>query len=384
MRTSVSGFIAPTLLILALSACGGGDPTADAPSDSATSAAPAPAAVDTAAAGGGTTSTSTSTPPADASAAALPSGDLAQPAVQVQGTAPSDAQRIAAATATAQNTGNPCSGVRPFYWEIGNRNAALASGSVKAVGSVQTVKASTPMNIASASKWIYGAWVAQKDAGVLSDSDRRFLSMRSGYVNLKNCDKASSVDNCLATQGNGDYTASADGKFDYDGGHMEKHASLNGLGSLGNKALASAVQAQIGTDVPLAYTQPLLAGGLLMSPDAYARVLRKMLGGQLQIGALLGTGAVCTNPSTCGRNNALYAPLPASESWHYSVAHWVEDDPIVGDGAFSSPGAFGFYPWIDRSKTWYGVLARVVANGAFSSVQCGRLIRKAWTTGLAQ
>jgi len=30
----------------------------------------------------------------------------------------------------------------------------------------------------------------------------------------------------------------------------------------------------------------------------------------------------------------------------------------VGDGAFSSPGAFGFYPWIDRTKTNYGVLAR--------------------------
>ena len=62
----------------------------------------------------------------------------------------------------------------------------------------------------------------------------------------------------------------------------------------------------------------------------------------------------------------------------------MEDDPVVGDGAFSSPGAFGFYPWIDASKTYYGVLARQGAAGTgVDSVNCGRLIRKAWVTGVA-
>ena len=65
-----------------------------------------------------------------------------------------------------------------------------------------------------------------------------------------------------------------------------------------------------------------------------------------------------------GRNTAsavgtaANTPVPSTESWHYSIGHWVEDDPAVGDGAFSSAGAFGFYPWIDASKTYYGVLAR--------------------------
>jgi hypothetical protein len=98
---------------------------------------------------------------------------------------------------------------------------------------------------------------------------------------------------------------------------------------------------------------------------------------------------VCTNPATCPE--ASYAPIPADESWHYSLGHWVEDDPLVGDGAFSSPGAFGFYPWIDASKTNYGVLARhvnVSVTGddpvAVASVMCGRNIRRAWATGTAQ
>jgi hypothetical protein len=82
----------------------------------------------------------------------------------------------------------------------------------------------------------------------------------------------------------------------------------------------------------------------------------------------------------------------SEEEWQYSLGHWVEDDPDVGDGAFSSPGAFGFYPWIDAQKRFYGILARVdVLNAgsidltkisSISSVRCGRLIRKAWLTAL--
>ena len=39
---------------------------------------------------------------------------------------------------------------------------------------------------------------------------------------------------------------------------------------------------------------------------------------------------------------------------------------MAGDGAFSSPGLFGFYPWIDAGKTYYGVLARYDPTGASS------------------
>ena len=97
---------------------------------------------------------------------------------------------------------------------------------------------------------------------------------------------------------------------------------------------------------------------------------------------MLGTTPVCTNRSNC--SSALFSPVPTSESWHYSIGHWVEDDPKIGDGAFSSAGAFGFYPWIDAGKTSYGVIGRMAAEGSgFDSAKCGRLIRKAWATGVA-
>jgi hypothetical protein len=79
------------------------------------------------------------------------------------------------------------------------------------------------------------------------------------------------------------------------------------------------------------------------------------------------------------------SPAPNDEAWSYALGHWVEDDPLVGDHAFSSAGALGFYPWIDASRTWYGVLARRAptpgGQQGVVSLRCGRLIRQAWVTG---
>ncbi len=83
-------------------------------------------------------------------------------------------------------------------------------------------------------------------------------------------------------------------------------------------------------------------------------------------------------------NSALF-----TQRWHYSITHWVEDDPTQGDGAFSSPGAFGFYLWIEANKKYYGVISRysaatgTVQNGLDSAL-CGHQLRAAWETGVAQ
>jgi hypothetical protein len=297
---------------------------------------------------------------------------------------PSEAQRTMAATSTAQSTTNPCATIGPFYWEIGDRNARIASGSVAVVGNATTYASNTVMSIASASKWLYGAYVAQKKNGVLSDSDIKFLNFRSGYTNFSACQPGQSVDDCVAYASNGVHSAATDGYFFYDGGHMENHASqAMGLGPLQNAALASEIRSQLGADIALAYSQPQLAGGVVTTADDYARFLRKLLGGQLQMAALLGSHPVCTNPTTCSQ--ALATPIPTTLSWHYSIGHWVEDDPATGDGSFSSAGAFGFYPWVDASKAWYGIVARSAAPGSgYDSAMCGAAIRKAWVTGEAQ
>lgn len=242
------------------------------------------------------------------------------------------------------------------------------------------------MGIASASKWIYAAYVVQRRQGYLTDDDIKFLTFRSGYTNFSKCLPDQTVDECVAYEQNGVHSSFTDGKFSYGGGHMEKHASLNGLGALNNSALAAEIRSQIGVDIDLSYAQPQLAGGIYTSANAYGLFLRKILSGALLIKGKLGENAACANPATCPPGEAVNTPIPASVSYHYSTGHWVEDDPVNGDGAFDSAGAFGFYPWIDAKKTWYGIVARndkTETGNGFQSAKCGQVIRKAWIDGVA-
>src|SRR5439155_1718399 len=152
------------------------------------------------------------------------------------------------------------------------------------------------------------------------------------------CLPGQTVDSCVNYLDNGVHSDATDGRFDYGGGHMQKHASVIGLGALDSASLAVELRSQLGSDVGLAYSQPQPAGGVVSTAADYARFLRKLLGADLKMATMLGSHAVCTNPLTCPAGQAVGTPVPSAESWHYSIGHWVEDDPMVGDGAFSSAG----------------------------------------------
>lgn len=309
------------------------------------------------------------------------------PQVQADGF-PTLAQRNAAATQAA-TAHSDCVAVAPFYWEIGDANGAQASGRVG-----DAYSANSLMSIASASKWIYGSYVAQKRGGHLVDEDLNYLTFRSGYVSFRNCSASDTVHSCATSRANDWQTPAAVGKFFYGGGHMQQHADrLMGLGTASDVGLGGEIRNTLGlnaTAFQFFYSQPQLAGGVATSAGVYAQFLRGILNGDLFMRAMLGSDAVCTNPTTCA--NALSTPWPTSESPGYSIGHWVEDN-IASDGSFSSPGAFGFYPWIDANKQWYGVVAREsiahLENGSederpgVQSAFCGRRIRYAWMTGYA-
>jgi hypothetical protein len=293
----------------------------------------------------------------------------------------SDAQRATAATTTANN--NPAcatSALGSFYWEIGDASGAKVSGQV---GS-GAPSATTDMAIASSSKWVYAAYALQKIGSVRS-SDVPYLNFTSGYTDflLPVCAANETVAECL--RGQDSQIASTVGKFFYGSGHMQVHAdAVMGLGAMNNAALTTEITTRVGTGFGFEYVQPQLAGGLAGNAAGYAGFLRRILRNELVISSALGASKVCTNPNTC--TTALQAPIPSGESWNYSLGHWVEDDPAVGDHAFSSAGAFGFYPWINAGKTLYGVLARRADNeneAGYNSARCGRMIRQAWVTGVA-
>ncbi len=320
------------------------------------------------------------------------------------------AGREAAARATA--TGQPlCTSIAPFYWEIGDaggRRVGASQGNA-------SYTAATPMLVASASKWLFGAYLVQlrtnaQGVTTLSAADLKALHMQTGYSSLayRLCLGTQTVAQCfhassLLLGANDRYQQADDGAFTYDGGHFQKYAAVDlglGLKSTGAQtvsgSLAQELSSKLGGGFAFSYDSPQLAGGVRTTPGDYAAFLRKLLNFAqpaptgLRAGALLGQDAVCTRYDRVACPDAHGTPTPAGERWQYAQGHWVESDPKVGDGAFSSPGAFGFYPWIDAGKTWYGLLARQedpsLANPApyNDSVKCGRLIRKAWLTGVAQ
>lgn len=291
------------------------------------------------------------------------------------------ADAVALADALAQPE---CRAIEPFYWEVGNAGGVLASGSAGRNAPGPT----TVMPIASATKWLFGAYVAQVRAGQLTPQDIQALVMQTGYVNHRHrlCVKrrdakqaALTVAQCFAEAAlaggrNDEFTPAAVGQFNYNGGHFQSWAVQNGLGELNNASLAQRFNAVLGTELEIGFESPQLAGGARMSGAQYGRFLRKLLAGELQLGAMLGQHAVCTDARTCP-DKAGKSPLPTPLHWQYSLGHWVEPD------AFSSAGAFGFYPWIARDRSHYGVIARetraLLNRPAPDSVACAIQLRKA-------
>lgn len=300
-----------------------------------------------------------------------------------------NAQRAAAATSTA-NTNPLCStaSLGSYYWEIGDKGGVLVSGSTGNGG----ITADTLMNIGSASKWPFAAYVIEKYGDLPANVP--FLNFTSGYSNFDQslCTSTQTVAEC--NNGARNTTEATARTFHYQGGHMQQLAVDLGLGPMRISALAAEVNKYIGDDVGLTYVEPLPPGGVRTSARRYAVFLRKLLAGgpnALRLGGALGSHAVCTQPSTtCNASTDTAAALP--ENFHYALGHWVEDDPVTtpsSNFAYSSGGKFGFYPWVDFDRALYGIVARedptATATGeGYSSLRCGRLIRLAWKTGTVQ
>lgn len=265
-----------------------------------------------------------------------------------------------------------CQGLGDLYWEIGNADGVLASGQVG-----RAITANRVIRLASASKWVFGAYVLEKTAGNLTPTQVAALEMQSGYDQMHplGCAGAATIDACLQRGRNGSYNREHFGKFSYNGGHDQKLAHDLGLGQMNIEALSQDLQRTLGVDI--AYAGPQPAGGMAASPSAYGAFLRKILKDELQISRLLGNRPVCTLPDSCPQ--AVSSPAPYA--WHYSLNHWVEDGP-GDDGAFSSAGLFGFYPWIAADRSSYGILARLSLSkrAGMLSAQCGAAIRQVWRT----
>ncbi len=293
---------------------------------------------------------------------------------------------ISAASAAAQ--GNQCNLLGGFYWEIGNADGMLGGSPVPVDGAYSRT---TDMELASASKWAFGAFALEdlKTKGFAgpSASQTSKLVMTSGYTrqNSLTCLNATTVNQCLGTSGP---VASREGAFYYDGQHLQKLFSDLGYGSLNTGGMQTVYDTALGT-IGWTVANVSASAGLTGSAADYAGFLTKMMKGDLEIGNRLGQAAVCTHTALlANRCTAQGLPRgqysPVNEPWDYSYAHWVEKENGTTVDAYSSPGLYGFYPWISANKAYYGIIARKSnALGAYTnSVDCGRAIRKAFEGSL--
>ncbi len=287
----------------------------------------------------------------------------------------SDIQRTAAVKATVKNN-KLCTQLGDFYWEIGDKNGVLGSGKRGFFFGRNTL-----YQLASSSKFPFIAYLLEKKIKEPTPEQLPYMQMSSGYsgYNPGYCIFASTVSGCFHLWEADTRNDPQVGLFNYSDGHDNKLAIDLGMGSYSIFSLTRELRSTLGNDTGFFYSIPDVVGGLNATAAGYAKFLQNLLSQKYRLYNFLGTHPICTYPKAC--STAVRSPL--KENWHYSLNHWVEDDPVNGDGAFSSVGLYGFYPWISADKKLYGILARsgLPELSAWPSVKCGRSLRKAWVTG---
>jgi CubicO group peptidase (beta-lactamase class C family) len=110
----------------------------------------------------------------------------------------------------------------------------------------------------------------------------------------------------------------------------------------------------------LGTTNPLIAGGLRMTMNEYANVLRIVFAKGQAPGTPQISSALFDVQGRQPYPGVTIGGSPAEANgfdFKYGLTAWLEcTTPASGCESLSSPGAFGFTPWIDRAAGYYAIL----------------------------
>jgi hypothetical protein len=284
--------------------------------------------------------------------------------------------------------GSPdCTSLGDFYWEVGN-----GTGKLFGFSRGSTVSETTVLPLASASKWLYAsAYVQSKGYANLSAAEKKRLNFTSGFIEAGDIacgDVGTTVSECYGpSYKNVSYRLLQDGNFFYDGGHMQKLA-LEDMGWRMGTGVASVIDwlnGQLGTSLPQSPGAVAVAGGFRGSAANYRVFLQKLLNNQYAMSVRLNADAV---PAYAGGPGVTYSPWTVGQAY-YGLGHWLEGESVNGVWrvtGHSSPGLFGFYPWVEAGKSQYMLLARARMGGPGGegelSLLCAHDIREAYALGV--
>jgi D-alanyl-D-alanine-carboxypeptidase/D-alanyl-D-alanine-endopeptidase len=210
---------------------------------------------------------------------------------------------------------------------------------------------------------------------------RQLLSFTSGLEREAGCTLLAGISlaDCVALIGNQPLVAAPGTRFDYGSTHLAVAARMAEVatGQSWSNLFASQLKAPLGLDSTglefytaprqaFGTTNPLIAGGLRATMNEYATLLALEFNRGVHRGnTLIGT-ALFTAQASEPYPGAIIGNSPFTATaydFHYGLASWLECTPTaVGCNVISSPGAFGFTPWIDRDGGYYAVLGMEVTE----------------------
>lgn len=263
-----------------------------------------------------------------------------------------------------------------------------------------TFSADQRVAIASASKMVAGTVIFRLiDKGYLSlDSTtgdvlgwtgekgtitvRHLLSFTSGLAPENLCTVLANISlaQCVDAIEQEDLEAAPGTRFDYGSTHLHVAARMAEVrvGAGWNDIFGAELLQPLGLPGDIRFysqplqadgtTNPLIAGGLRMSMNEYGPVLQFIFDkGRWQGSALM-------QPTLFDLQNR--EPYPAvvigkspavgnGFTFRYGLTAWLEcSTPATGCPDFSSPGAFGFTPWIDRESGYFAILGMELRNNS--------------------
>ena len=203
---------------------------------------------------------------------------------------------------------------------------------------------------------------------------RQLLSFTSGLAREHPCTAQAGVTlaACVDAIATVAPVAAPGTRFDYGSTHLQVAARMaevrtgQGWDALYREVLADrlglAPEATYFTAPRQAFGQlnPLVAGGLRASMDEYARLLALAFPRGVTTPLTIGTPALFDAQASEPYPDAVIGQSPVAGHglpYHYGLAAWLEcAPPATACPVLSSPGAFGFTPWLDRATGYYAIL----------------------------
>ena len=176
-----------------------------------------------------------------------------------------------------------------------------------------------------------------------------------------------SLEDCARDYYDGDVASTPGDVYYYGPAHLQVAAYMAQIAS--GVSYVDLFKAQVATPLNLSaatgfvspsLTNPRASAGAQSTVADYSEILRALLAGELITDLTTFTLDRTDNASFGHRPKGIE---DANVDWHYGLGFWRECEFAVWDNScanhvvISSPGAFGWNPWVDLEENYYGLIA---------------------------